>query len=374
MDKTNWKVKSYHYFMVYLPVFCIFGLILLIYLSYILTYILVLINTPNDILDTIDVNKAKEKGQLLLIITLIFTIMLLLSLIRTIIVDPGYFPSPINLELKIINKNNKSNINYSYLTNIHNDISISPLTNTEYENIRYNISQLLPNTKYEYNPYTNEDIFNKNKKEYMEEYNRHINSYCYNTKEDIFIDIYNGIDLTKTNLCGTCLRLKVERSHHCRQCGRCILKMDHHCPWLANCIGFNNYKSFCLTHLYGVICTTIIAITYWEVIINYNLNYYSNILQCWYVIFIYISNLGLLGFLMWLLLVNINLTFTGQTVIEQSDRERFPSSRSKNIYDMGWRRNFTNIFGRNPLLWFIPFYYNDKGKGLVFETNDFIID
>ena len=95
------------------------------------------------------------------------------------------------------------------------------------------------------------------------------------TEYDEVLDVYNGIDLTKTNLCGSCLRLKVERSHHCRQCGRCILKMDHHCPWVANCIGFYNYKAFCLIHMWGLLGSGLIAATLWEVLINYNLNYYS---------------------------------------------------------------------------------------------------
>jgi hypothetical protein len=180
---------------------------------------------------------------------------------------------------------------------------------------------------------------------------------------------FAGIDLSKVILCGTCLRWKVERSHHCRQCGRCVLKMDHHCPWLANCIGFRNYKFFCLVHLYGLIATTTIAITYWEVLLNVNLNHNSHMMECMFAIFTYICNLGLLGFLLWLFLVNWRLVLSGQTVIENADRERFPSTKAINIYDLGKYRNFTKVFGRNPLVWFIPFYPNYEGKGLIFETN-----
>ena len=73
-----------------------------------------------------------------------------------------------------------------------------------------------------------------------------VHSSCLHSNPDVYLDIYKGIDLSKMTLCGTCLRVKVERSHHCRQCQKCILKMDHHCPWLANCIGFCDLKSFIL--------------------------------------------------------------------------------------------------------------------------------
>ena len=57
------------------------------------------------------------------------------------------------------------------------------------------------------------------------------------------------------------------------------------------------------------------------------------------------------------------------TVIENSERKRFPSTKSVNIYDMGAYRNFTNVFGKNPLVWWLPFFNNTDGNGYVFETN-----
>lgn len=185
--------------------------------------------------------------------------------------------------------------------------------------------------------------------------------------EDLFIK-FKGIDFNKAILCGTCLRWKVERSHHCRLCGRCVLKMDHHCPWLANCIGFRNYKFFCLIHFYGLFSTILIATTYWEVLVNSNLNYTKSLLEIYFCLFVYVVNLALFSFILWLFYANWSLIFTGQTVIENSDRQRFPS-KNGNIYDLGYYRNFTTVFGTNPLVWFLPFFPNNTGQGVVYETN-----
>jgi len=174
--------------------------------------------------------------------------------------------------------------------------------------------------------------------------------------------------MVRLPLCNSCLRWKVERSHHCRQCGKCILKMDHHCPWLANCIGFRNYKYFCLIHIHGIIGSIFILVTFWEAVVAYS-HGSSPIWEASFIIFVYICNIGLLGFLLWLFIFNVNLIYTGQTVIEQSDRERFPSSKPENIYDLGIYRNFTTVFGRNPLFWFIPFFANYEGEGIVFEIS-----
>jgi len=184
---------------------------------------------------------------------------------------------------------------------------------------------------------------------------------------DVF-DFFANQDLSKSMLCGTCLRKKIDRSHHCRMCGKCVLKMDHHCPWLANCIGFRNYKYFLLIHFYGIIASLIVTFTYWEAVVNYQFNEDSGIGICWFSSFIYLCNFGLLGFLFWLFIVNWKLVLKNATVIENADKERFPSTKSVNIYDLGIYKNFCNVFGDNPLVWFMPFGANYKGKGLVYET------
>jgi hypothetical protein len=107
----------------------------------------------------------------------------------------------------------------------------------------------------------------------------------------------------------------------------------------------------------------------WEPMYNSYADLNRSVFEASFIIYVYICNLGLLCFLFWLFAFNWTLIFTGQTVIEQSERERFPSSKPDNFYDLGSYKNFTTVFGKNPLVWFIPFFPNYEGQGIVYETN-----
>ena len=211
------------------------------------------------------------------------------------------------------------------------------------------------------------DIFVKNNNNNNDNNNKKIENFDYDTNA---FDGYIGYDVGKAFLCGSCVRLKVERSHHCKQCGKCVLKMDHHCPWLANCIGYKNYKFFLLTHLYGSISCFIVLASYWETFVNAYVDTTKSIaILCWH-LFVFVCTFGLFSFLIWLLVVNWMLMFEGLTVIENADRERFPSAKFNNNFDLGWYRNFKSVFGDNCFIWFLPIMPNDKYKGLYFEKKD----
>jgi hypothetical protein len=365
--KLQWHVKAYHLFMIYLPVLVLCSLILIIYFSYIFTYVLVLMNSkqvPQDNFAFSHTSKptyAQEKGILLLTISSVSIFMLIISLLRTVFMNPGYMPSPTEIESKLVIR--FTNENKSYYSEEHDAllerkyfvkkfdeiISETPMTSNEGINLRNEINKFL----------NKERLVN------------HSNDVTVDVKEDLNhkSDLINYKELSKMNLCATCLRLKIERSHHCRLCGKCVLKMDHHCPWLANCIGFRNYKYFLLTHFYGLISTMIVAFTYWEVIINANLNHFTETFIISYTIFIYVMNLGLFSFLFYLFWINWKLAFLGLTVIENADRERFPSIKSENIYNLGYYKNFQKVFGKNPLTWFLPICANYEGEGIFYEKH-----
>ena len=258
--------------------------------------------------------------------------MLLASIFRTIFVNPGFIPSPLDLEYKLIHNHPRfqkipektpDDEEVDALNNIQDVSVMTDLNNTKNstflqikerftpldENIKFKTdinffkrNGYFPN-KEEINPINSaahlEDILGEGPltaaecismrndiNHFIENIQvRHIKQIIY-TKEkntddnqlDTVLQSFKEVNVNDIKLCPTCLRMKVERSHHCRICGKCILKMDHHCPWLANCIGFRNYKYFLLVHLYGILATFIVICTYWEVIVNFILSYKKNIL------------------------------------------------------------------------------------------------
>ena len=375
----------YNYFLVYLPVILLSILIYIVYATYFATYLYHLMTADPDLPEeffvlhpTTNVKHAKSKGIALFIVTGIFFIMLLISIYITVFSNPGYFPSPLELEYKILEYSERERRKLrqsqmgsnNFISKISNTIINGPMTTGEKKEFDTQLKEKCKDPMYDSKlnaKYTNEEIVMANKKNYMQ--NIKVDHEHFMDAENVFLDIYKGLDLSKMNFCGTCLRIKVERSHHCRMCQKCVLKMDHHCPWLSNCIGFGNLKAFILTQFYGVICCTLVLATFWETIIDYNLDYKTNVAECWFVISVYIINAGLLAFILWLCYINWYNLYKGMTVIEHSEKKRFPTTKSINIYDMGPYRNFTNVFCTNPLYWPLPFIKNTKGGGYIFETN-----
>ena len=339
-------------FFVYLPVFLIFLTMAIVYCSYLFTYIIPIVEPVSDpslypFNHTATLSSGKTRGYALLGVVTLFFALCITSLIRVIVMDPGYVPNPLEFEYKILLKqiaDTKHSSQKNELTNFDKFAREGPLNMQE----QRKINKFL--TEKEKSPIINNNII------------------ADNDKKDPF-DKFRNIDLSKIVLCGSCLRWKIERSHHCRQCGKCVLKMDHHCPWLANCIGFRNYKYFLLVQLHGLIATSIVFLSFIEAIVNLNMNDNTDMFVLVVVFFGWACDAGLFAFLLWLFCINWKLMFRGESVIENSERKRFPSAKSTNIYDLGYYRNFTTIFGKNPLVWFIPFFANYEGEGYVYETN-----
>lgn len=71
---------------------------------------------------------------------------------------------------------------------------------------------------------------------------------------------------------------------------------------------------------------------------------------------------------------HVYLAAINRTTIESLDRDRAKRRNPReplpdNPYDLGILKNYAQVFGRNPLVWFLPFYYDGANHGLEFPKN-----
>ncbi|KAI8868721.1 zf-DHHC-domain-containing protein [Ramicandelaber brevisporus] len=176
---------------------------------------------------------------------------------------------------------------------------------------------------------------------------------------------YRAVTTTYTGqrrFCSKCRVLKPDRAHHCSVTGKCVLRFDHYCPWVATAIGFGNHKQFVLFITYGVLycwwvfCTTIPALI--EHMSDPARVFDTNLL------FLAIAS-GIFGFaLIGFSGYHIYLVLTNSTTLEsQFDNYYDPAAVGadygndvpyRNLFDLGRKKNFMQMFGRNPALWLIP--------------------
>lgn len=159
--------------------------------------------------------------------------------------------------------------------------------------------------------------------------------------------------------CNKCSKAKPDRTHHCSACKRCILKMDHHCPWVNNCVGFFNYKFFVLFLSWTVILGVFVAACLVEPCFSDHRDPFL------FVTFILGIAFGIgLGLFT---ITHYAYLFMNQTTIEVMEKKT--NLYVGNLYNLGAYRNFTEVFGDNFLLWFVP-VYTTKGNGLSFSTKN----
>jgi len=173
--------------------------------------------------------------------------------------------------------------------------------------------------------------------------------------------------------CRKCRCYKPDRSHHCSICNKCILKMDHHCPWVSNCVGFSNHKYFFLFLVWTeVMCLTIAIFmfpTFYKSVGQIDMflpgtNQFSVVLIYG---FAAIFSLGVGGFSSF----HVYLLLNGTTTIEMYEQKsRFKGGKRYFKYDLGKRRNFEEVLGKKPMLWFWPTREGCDGDGIVFPMRE----
>jgi len=160
--------------------------------------------------------------------------------------------------------------------------------------------------------------------------------------------------------CTKCNKPKPPRSHHCRHCNACIRKMDHHCPVINNCVGWGNYKYFvllltwsCIMCWYGLFCGILKFI-----LIGLTSSY---IIELQIIIGLFISfaySITLAVFAA----MHYSMIFKNRGTLDN-----ILFKHHKNVYNLGRKENFSQVFGDDPLYWFLP-VFTAKGDGCSFPT------
>lgn len=184
--------------------------------------------------------------------------------------------------------------------------------------------------------------------------------------------------------CVQCELKKPSRTHHCSICEACVLKMDHHCPWIGNCVGHYNQKLFILFLLYGLLYCFYVFILVSPVTIQFAYNFtlqrnetlYFNTL----ILPLVAAVFGLCFFLF--LGMHIYYVCTNQTTLQQlgdcttvrvfkdgSTDSRHHATTKLNIYDVGLKINFFQVFGSNPWVWLLPIQ-SAQLDGYEYPTNE----
>ena len=150
--------------MILSPVILVLSFIFIIYGTYLGGYIIVLLNGDNEIIrdrifsfnSTFIVSQSFTKGLTLLIITFYFLSIFLVAFMRTVMMDPGFFTSPIDFEKNIIEKASQidpndaeallvKNRTFHFLTNFSKLSEIGPLNDRDEAKYRNDLENNLSN-------------------------------------------------------------------------------------------------------------------------------------------------------------------------------------------------------------------------------------
>ncbi|ELP93300.1 palmitoyltransferase PFA3, putative [Entamoeba invadens IP1] len=190
---------------------------------------------------------------------------------------------------------------------------------------------------------------------------------------------YIKMDMTTYKPCDKCGFGKPERTHHCSKCKECVLCMDHHCLYIANCVGFNNKKYFILLLLYNTLMSSFVVFInsplavyaflypevgpmYDKVFRFFDLIHFGAALYSFVLVF---QTAPYMLSAVFCNLTTIDLIIKGSSGLLSSHQ-----SQIRNKYDLGVKKNITQIFGNDGVLAFFP--TKPKGltsDGITFEHN-----
>ncbi|KMZ64322.1 Protein S-acyltransferase 8 [Zostera marina] len=156
--------------------------------------------------------------------------------------------------------------------------------------------------------------------------------------------IYKGKPV-KIKYCDTCMVFRPLRCSHCSICNNCVEHFDHHCPWVGQCIGLRNYRYFFMfVSSSTVLCIFVFAMS--AVYIKFLMDgHYPTVLKAMkkspasiiLMLYCFIA----LWFVGGLTCFHLYLISTNQTTYENF---RYKAEGRRNIFDNGCLNNFMEVF------------------------------
>uniref|UniRef100_A0A915HQE6 Palmitoyltransferase n=1 Tax=Romanomermis culicivorax TaxID=13658 RepID=A0A915HQE6_ROMCU len=211
--------------------------------------------------------------------------------------------------------------------------------------------------------------------------------------------------------CAKCVSLKPDRAHHCGVCGVCLLKMDHHCPWVNVCVHWGNYKYFVLflgqffpfiflkrtenpAHIerydsktplkeayiffsgYALLFCLYVFFTDMQYFIlswqphptDHGQNLERREKSRFHIMFLFFISGMFSVSIGCLFFYHLFLTAKNRTTIEACYSPFFEYGPDKNGYNLGFVKNFRQVFGPLSLKAFLP-VHTTLGDGVNFPTN-----
>ncbi|KAG5519103.1 hypothetical protein PMAC_002190 [Pneumocystis sp. 'macacae'] len=173
--------------------------------------------------------------------------------------------------------------------------------------------------------------------------------------------------------CAVCEIYKPDRAHHCSETGRCVLKLDHFCPWVGGVIGFTRYKFFVLFIFYVtlicvfVICSCAPLTGEYPSFFTLFLGPFTSIH-----IFYILRNTTTIES------INFHARFYLLNVLYDNERSglkraNVTTNPGCHPWDLGWKRNWCSVMGKNWWCWFFPFT-GSPGDGYHFDYNVILLD
>lgn len=227
--------------------------------------------------------------------------------------------------------------------------------------------------------------------------NNHRDQILANVVKQNKLPIYTRTYTGGIRFCEKCRLIKPDRCHHCSICNICVLKMDHHCPWINNCVSFSNYKFFVLFLGYLFALCLFTAATTFPFFLKLWLNNLNNstvtneqlgqdLFQTnntdpnrynavtfgvrFQILFLFFVS-GMLTFgVMFLFFYHVHLLLKNRTTLEAFRQPLTTYGPDRNAFNLGFKENFRQLFGRSPFLWFIP-VATTEGTGLVYKLRPF---